>query len=634
MTAHDPAFQRRQQSQPPHFVAAASFLRPLFWLGLLTVIAAGSLFILVRRSRLPWVSTLQPSGFAGLTTGALLLAMLGLWACFRMVLARQREMTAHQRPVTASNKRRANVWPQTLVTLLFAAGVAGAVLSDWPPSLTSTNATSGFAMASILLLLATPWLLAERYFAAVTPQLLPERDDLRALLFLPVFVLGAQAILLIAAAFGFGTLYWARAGLACILLLIGVELSLRVLATWFLPPPDIITARATIGSVVAGVLRGRSLSPAAMASTVRSQFGMDFSRSWALCFMRATAAPVALLMLTFCWFLTGVTRIDLNQRGAYERFGSVTTILKPGLHLVLPWPFGRVRHVEFGVMHSALISFGEQGAAPEPADQSTAEGDAPASANRLWDKEQPTDVSYIIASSEQNRQSFQTVSASVRVLYRIGLHDSDARAALYNEDSPDALVRALTGRLLARFFASRTLPSVLGESQSVIAEDVRARLQHALAQLGSGLDIVALTIEALHPPAGAASAYRNVQAAEIEATTSIATERGRAQTTQSVAQRDAHGATGDAAAAAAETVSAAQVDLIDITADDRPYRAAGQPFLLERYFTDVQAALTNIPLEIVDHRLTGASLPTIDLRPPGMVQDGPEGRRTQAEKTP
>jgi len=65
------------------------------------------------------------------------------------------------------------------------------------------------------------------------------------------------------------------------------------------------------------------------------------------------------------------------------------------------------------------------------------------------------------------------------------------------------------------------------------------------------------------------------------------------------------------------------VELTDITADDRPYRAAPRPFLLERYFSDVQSALHDVPLEIVDHRLSGASLPTIDLRPPSVATDAP-----------
>jgi regulator of protease activity HflC (stomatin/prohibitin superfamily) len=191
-------------------------------------------------------------------------------------------------------------------------------------------------------------------------------------------------------------------------------------------------------------------------------------------------------------------------------------------------------------------------------------------------------------------------------------------------------VHSLASRMLAQFFAAQTLPNVMGESQAVIAGDVLRRLQRALDQMDSGIDIVAVVIEAIHPPSGAASAYRNVQAAEINATTSIATERGRAQTTVSLARLNAHNATDDASGAAAETISAAQVNLTDITADDQPYHLASQPFLLERYFSDLKAALANISLEIIDHRLSDASLPTIDLRPPGMIRDGAEPRSTPA----
>jgi regulator of protease activity HflC (stomatin/prohibitin superfamily) len=437
-------------------------------------------------------------------------------------------------------------------------------------------------------------------------------------------------MLQVVGATGLGTFHWLQVGLDTYLLLICAELSLRVLATWFLPPPDPRNARAAIASFLAGVLHGRLLSPSSVAIVVRSQFGMDFSRSWALRFVRSVALPVALLMAAFCWFLTGVTRIGMNERGAYERLGTVAAILQPGLHIVLPLPFGIVRHVEFGVMHDALITGRAEGSAPEPVDTSTAEGEAPASANRLWDSEQPTDVSYVVASGQQDRQSFQTVNVSVRVSYRGGLTDTAASAALYRVANPDALIHALSGRLLAQFFASHTLPAVLGENQGVIARDLRDRLQRGLDDLESGIDVAAVTIEAIHPPSGAASAYRNVQAAEIAAVTEIATERGRAQSTRSAARLNAYSATDAATASAAETVSSAQVDLTGIVADDRPYRAAGQPFLLERYFSDVRAALANAPLEIVDHRLSGSSMPTIDLRPPGMPQDGP----THGEKTP
>jgi hypothetical protein len=50
----------------------------------------------------------------------------------------------------------------------------------------------------------------------------------------------------------------------------------------------------------------------------------------------------------------------------------------------------------------------------------------------------------------------------------------------------------------------------------------------------------------------------------------------------------------------------------------------------------LQSALANVPLEIVDHRLSSTGLPTIDLRPPGMSRDGqvPGDKRPPADKKP
>ena len=157
--------------------------------------------------------------------------------------------------------------------------------------------------------------------------------------------------------------------------------------------------------------------------------------------------------------------------------------------------------VELGVIHSVLISFNDQGATADAADRSTAEGDAPASANRLWDSEQPSDVSYIIASGEQDRQSFQTVSASVRVLFRVGLSDDAGRAALYREADPDALVH-VAGRPHARAVLRRPDPAERDgrKSGGDRRRDAATRLQQALDRLDSGVDVVAVIVEAIHPP--------------------------------------------------------------------------------------------------------------------------------------
>ncbi len=388
MTVHDPASLCPEQSPTGHFAATGPLVRPLAWFAAFTIVAAVSNFVLFGPVRLAGFTPDIPPGFAGAVTSSLLLAGLGLIACLSAALGRRRHLVASRSSITKKSALPSSPWGQTALTLLLTLGAICVIIDDWPrhlPAGVGTDLSLDFPVASALLLLAIPWLLAERYVVALPPQRLPEAGDLDALLFLPVICVGAEAFLQVAQAFGLGSLYWPRVILAVVLLLISAEIALRSLAVRFLPPPDSASSRATIRSLLAMTLRGRSLSPSGMASLVRSQFGMDFSRSWALRFMRAAGIPVVLLMLAFCWFLTGVSRIDLDQRGAYERFGVVARMLGPGLHLVLPWPFGVVRHLELGIIHSSSINFDDRGGALDTGDRSSAEGAAPASANRLWE---------------------------------------------------------------------------------------------------------------------------------------------------------------------------------------------------------------------------------------------------------
>jgi len=159
-----------------------------------------------------------------------------------------------------------------------------------------------------------------------------------------------------------------------------------------------------------------------------------------------------------------------------------------------------------------------------------------------------------------------------------------------------------------------------------VANQLRNDLQTELDQRQSGLEVVAFVVESMHPPGGAASAYRSVQAAQIIASTREAEETGRAHGTLSVAARDAHDAKDQADGLAADLVGAAQVDRAQADADALAYKSGGRAFLLERYFSNLRQALPKSALEIVDHRLQHQGAPMVDLRgaipPADAPQDG------------
>jgi len=599
--------------------------------------ATASILLFWAQSGAPLAAELRSSGLAGVAIGAILLSSAGLLATLPMVWARHRAgqpvppslarplqpRWARVLPPRRQNRldgaerlARMARRPQGIIVPALSLCAAAGAWWLWPAA--SGPAPHAMLLGGGAIVLSFPLLVAERIIAAVAPARLPERAALQALLFVPVAALPLAGLIEIVAGLGVA---WARPAMALVLVylcIIAAELSARSVANWFLPPPPASEARAAVSSLAALLLQPGRLAPDGLATPIRDHLGIDFSRSWALRYVRSALLPVAAGLALIAWGLTGVAMINLDQRGVYERFGAPIAVWGPGAHVGLPWPFGQVRRVELGVVHAVPL-----GGEDAPAAQSGAEDPTPAAADRLWDRAHPAEVSYLIASLETSGgQSFQVVSVDLKVLYRFGLDDASARRAAFAVVAPDALVRAEAGRLLARVFAGKLLTDVLGERRETLAETLRAELQAELDRMDSGIELVGLLLEAIHPPAAAAEAYHNVQAAEIVANTAVATERGRAEAAASFARQTSRDLVGASQGAAAETLGQANTTLRTFTADQDAARSGGKAFLLERYLANLSTALAKSPLVIVDHRLGGASAPVIDLRSFGAPTGG------------
>jgi regulator of protease activity HflC (stomatin/prohibitin superfamily) len=175
-----------------------------------------------------------------------------------------------------------------------------------------------------------------------------------------------------------------------------------------------------------------------------------------------------------------------------------------------------------------------------------------------------------------------------------------------------------------RYFNSRELESVLYERRDAnVAASLRAALAANMDEHHTGIEIVSVLIEEIHPPAGAAGAYHAVQAAIINSRASIAQETGRARRAAGVAQQEAHQLTAAADAQATESITAADAEAYRFNADRRAYGEAGESFLLERSYSKLKTALAQTPLTIVDHRLSPAQGPVLDMRNPAVFRATP-----------
>lgn len=512
-------------------------------------------------------------------------------------------------------------WSPVAITIAGAL-IAGIVaLSMWTAAASDvTPPPQQPLLGCVFIVMAFPLLVLDRVCARLDGEQRPVTAQLERLLRLPVVASAGLGVSGILRSLGYAWPFLIDRALIALTGLVAIEIVLRSIGCIFLPTPPLAERRSPAASSLAGLLAPRLPRPGALSAGIQRQFGIDLSRSWALAFLMRAFVPVTIGLAVFGWLLSGLTALGINQRAVYERFGVPVAIEGPGLHVHLPWPFGIMRKVELGVVHEIPIVFPASNADAATTDAATASADIPAeavppaSADRLWDDSHPFEASYLIASAANGQQGFQIVNIDLRIVYRTSLSVAGATAAAYHIADPAALIRAAAGRMLVQHFSRYTLTDVLGESRARFVSSFRTQLQQRLDQLHSGTDIIAVVVEAIHPPPAAARAYHNVQAAQIQAEALVSQSRGASFVSLGKAQQASTAMRDAAQAGAAEQVDQALAARTLFQGDDQAYRRGGQVFLMEQWLDHLDRDLKQSPLVIVDHRLDGTLAPTIDLR--------------------
>lgn len=512
-------------------------------------------------------------------------------------------------------------WLPVASTVLLSLAALFALVQGWRLPGAPPAAHPPWIMAA-LAASAFPLLALERRFAGLAARQKPHAQALTYLLRLLLFTLIGLAA---AQALRWFALPFPRVVERLVLAfdgLVALELALRGLIYLFMPLPP-LAARQPANSLIASVLRLQRPSLRAIQASMTSQLGIDLGRSWALGYIRRALLPMLGGMAVAGWLLTGVTTLELGQRAIYEVFGNPQTVSHPGLHIYLPWPVGRLKPVEYGTTHAIAIAFPDEeiyGPAMKVktvAEKPTIEGRQPASANRLWEASRPTEASYLVASNQNGRETFEVINIDLRVVYRIGLSDQAAMRAVYGLTNPADIIRTTAGRMLARYFARYTLAAILGQDRERFIRGFQKELQARLDVLTGSIDILGVVIETIHPPAGTAEAYQQVQAAGIDAVTKVANARGDAVRAVRQAEADAIEARDGAVAQAAETVADAKVGTALFAGDAEAYRAGGQAFLFEKRLSNLMAAITpDTPVTILDSRIPAGQLQMLQMRPP------------------
>jgi len=525
---------------------------------------------------------------------------------------------------------RALPWQPWVVPLIALVSLALAALA-WAGPVPASHATgmrpASLVFVALMLVLAFAALVAERFHAQRSADSRASAALVGLLRVVIVAALGAAAAGAWSAHGGAAPVWLPRV-IAVPSGAVAIELAMRSAWAWLAAPAASAASAAPaapaadaasaddawfLHSALANALRPHGHPLAALDERLRARYGIDLRQNWALrSFVRLLPGTLAAMVLAG-WLLGGVTILGPDQRAVYERFGAPIGVWQPGLHVGLPWPFGRARAIDNGAVHQLIVS-GSANDDSRAAPPVAADAAAPAQLDRLWDVAHPWETTQVIAGTSGDQQAFQIVSADVRLDYRIGLSDAAARAALYRTVDLAATVRSIANREVVRYLASRTLQSLLDTPQTAMAATLRAAVQRQLDALASGVEVVAVVIESVHPPAGAAAAYHGVQAAQIRAQASVVQAHGFAAQTIGGAQQQAIEAVAQGSANAADTLATARAQQAGFDADVIAQGLGGPAFAFEYYLHSLQKGLRNANLTVIDNRLASGNRATIDLR--------------------
>ncbi|MEM6673137.1 MAG: protease modulator HflK [Planctomycetota bacterium] len=370
-----------------------------------------------------------------------------------------------------------------------------------------------------------------------------------------------------------------------VVVFLGVELLLRALwTTWLrfydrVPHPG---GRVGTDLFSLRLLFSRFNPSASLFAVLAEAFGIDLRGAWALTFMRRSLLPLAAGLLFIGWLSTSFVMVKSTDVGLLERFGEVDRDpLRPGLHLVLPWPMHRVARIPVHRVQS--IPIGYVGARED--------------ASMLWTVEHADEEYKLLLGDGRD---LVTVNATLH--YRIG----DPYDYAYASQNPDETLAILADRVLMQRTVGQTLDGVLSENLAALGAELEQEIQAASDARSLGFEIVDLTLVGLHPPVNVAADYQAVVAARVDQITSVLEAEAYQASERPLADAEAASLENGAKEHRVTRLATARGEATAFRTLVASYVSSPEVFSLIRYLQVIEAQLTGKKFHVLDHTIEEA----------------------------
>lgn len=269
--------------------------------------------------------------------------------------------------------------------------------------------------------------------------------------------------------------------------------------------------------------------------------------------------PGAMAAVVLFYAATGLVTLAPHEVGIVKRFGRpVGPVLEPGPHWRWPWPFETVDRVDLGTIRRLGI---------------------PASLMLTGDE--------------------SLIDVEGQVHYRV----RDPRAFAYAVASPDDAVRNAAETAVRALVNGRPVDLLIGEDRGALQAAARGAAQRALDGDGVGVEVTALELTKVDPPADVLEAFRDLASAREDRATFVNEALAHQNEVVPRARGEAGKAVGMAEAYREERVRRARGEAAAFTEKLKAYQDARDVTRVRLYIETLERVLPGATTLIFDPRL-------------------------------
>lgn len=303
-------------------------------------------------------------------------------------------------------------------------------------------------------------------------------------------------------------------------------------------------------------------------SYLEKNTGITMRSLWSIHLAGRIVPYAALSIVLLLWGFSGMVKIEAHQQGAHYRFGELQEeILQPGLHMTLPWPFDSVEVYDTEVIKQATIGY--------ISDQN---------ADNIWTEAHGTEEFKLLLGGGK-----ELVSINMRVEFAI----DDLRTYLTGSAAPEALMEAAAYELITARTIGTDLASLLSVDRVAFMEEFKADLIQHTADYDTGLRVVNVVLESIHPPVEIADIYQEVINATIQAEQDIAYANGEAAVLKIQAETNKDASIKEAEALQVMEVAKAKATVAKFEGSKEAHAANKDSYEYYKYLNAVRKAFSN-----------------------------------------